>query len=933
MLKSNNIIKKSLVILISLVTIFTFSIVSVDNAFGYGEEYISEDYSYYGPTPIQYLAMECLCIEYPDKYNHGFLQNDDITGMSIDELLDNDKYSWFGDSKITGDNKYLDGLKLRDLYNQELRGWKIGDAYRDDWKGFYAIGMINESTNDYVFVIKNSDPLIGQFFRDWVANDFPLYFDQNDGPQLDLADKYFKQFLETVPQSSGEVVVKRSSSYRSLPRVSLTGHSLGAGLSIYLSAKYNYPAIVFDAVPMLDVAYYRRPYEMGANYGGYDYWSFVDFLNEDDICAGVWECKYKNYVPCRNHNSTGLPAHAHAMETILNKTGVSDNYNHIYIDAYDEQHSVEYFNYMYKSMGIQEYSYTGGPEKRLANVHNPALERHMLLWLNSYRNNYSIPDKPCTIYCGDGSDSINAGGVCSHVFVGGYGDDTFTAGSGNDEYCYFRGHGMDTIIDRAGYDKIKLYGFDSGTNIEAEPYGGYVWIYADSQPIIKISKDRAGGIFADNQFSVQVCNDKNKVVQQMQLQSSDWFEKWNGYRSIRVKCPVELDIYKVNNEGAEDELMLTVTNTSDDFIETDFGFFYNIPEYDEDGNPIDGQYEKQAILFDSDNYYVKIRGTEKGTMDLYVDWSDENASCQSSSEGISITSESSFSLIEEEKPVLVDDVTGEKVALNEQTESLVTEIELSDSEVSLVEDSTYQLSAKTTCVPANQDVTVYWTSSDSDICEVDENGLLTAKNEGTCTITVTDENENAEATVEVTVTAKPQEQVSITKAKVTGLTKLTYSGKAKKPSPKVTLKGKTLKKGTDYTLKYSNNINVGKASITITGKGKYIGKLKKTFKIIPKGTSLKTLVKGYKAITVKWNKQSTKMAKTRITGYQIQLATNSKFTKGKKTVTVSGYSKVSKKVTGLKAKKTYYVRIRTYKTVSGTKYYSKWSAKKSMKTK
>ena len=75
------------------------------------------------------------------------------------------------------------------------------------------------------------------------------------------------------------------------------------------------------------------------------------------------------------------------------------------------------------------------------------------------------------------------------------------------------------------------------------------------------------------------------------------------------------------------------------------------------------------------------------------------------------------------------------------------------------------------------------------------------------------------------------------------------------------------------------------------------------------------------------------MAKTRITGYQIQLATNSKFTKGKKSVTVSGYSKVSKKVTGLKAKKTYYVRIRTYKTVSGTKYYSKWSAKKSVKTK
>ena len=74
------------------------------------------------------------------------------------------------------------------------------------------------------------------------------------------------------------------------------------------------------------------------------------------------------------------------------------------------------------------------------------------------------------------------------------------------------------------------------------------------------------------------------------------------------------------------------------------------------------------------------------------------------------------------------------------------------------------------------------------------------------------------------------------------------------------------------------------------------------------------------------------MSKSRITGYQIQLATNSKFTKGKKTVTVKGYKKVSKKVTKLKGKKKYYVRVRTYKTVSGVKYYSPWSKIKTVKT-
>ena len=78
------------------------------------------------------------------------------------------------------------------------------------------------------------------------------------------------------------------------------------------------------------------------------------------------------------------------------------------------------------------------------------------------------------------------------------------------------------------------------------------------------------------------------------------------------------------------------------------------------------------------------------------------------------------------------------------------------------------------------------------------------------------------------------------------------------------------------------------------------------------------------------------MATARITGYEIQYSTNKKFTSSKK-ATVTGYGTVSKKVTGLKAKTTYYVRIRTYKTVTvngkSEKLYSGWSATKSVKTK
>ena len=175
--------------------------------------------------------------------------------------------------------------------------------------------------------------------------------------------------------------------------------------------------------------------------------------------------------------------------------------------------------------------------------------------------------------------------------------------------------------------------------------------------------------------------------------------------------------------------------------------------------------------------------------------------------------------------------------------------------------------------------------------------------------------------------------ISIANAKVKlSATSYTYNGKVRKPSVK-TIGSKTLKAGTDYDITYpSGRKNVGTYTVVIVGKGAYTGATTATFKINPKGTTLLKPVKGTKAITVKWNKQTAKMATKRITGYEIQLATNSGFTKNKKTVKVAGYTKASKKVTGLKAKTTYYIRIRTYKTIDGTTYNSPWSTAKNIKT-
>lgn len=160
-------------------------------------------------------------------------------------------------------------------------------------------------------------------------------------------------------------------------------------------------------------------------------------------------------------------------------------------------------------------------------------------------------------------------------------------------------------------------------------------------------------------------------------------------------------------------------------------------------------------------------------------------------------------------------------------------------------------------------------------------------------------------------------------------TKFTYNGKKRKPS--VTVKdaaGNTLKQGTDYTVKYSKGRkNVGTYTVTVTFKGNYSGTKKLTFKILPNGTSISKLTAGKKQFTANWKKQS-----KQTNGYEIQYSTSSKM-KNAKIVTVTKNSTTSKTVKNLKASKTYYVRIRTYKTVNGKKLYSSWSSTNKVKTK
>lgn len=191
-----------------------------------------------------------------------------------------------------------------------------------------------------------------------------------------------------------------------------------------------------------------------------------------------------------------------------------------------------------------------------------------------------------------------------------------------------------------------------------------------------------------------------------------------------------------------------------------------------------------------------------------------------------------------------------------------------------------------------------------------------------------------------TKSANPSAPVAVAKknlaaASVSGVAaSYGYTGKAISPRPVVRYGGVLLREGVDYTVGYRNNRALGTAVLTMTGTGSYKGALQLRFSIkapTVKAPKLSKVKAAKKAFAATWKK-----AAGSVSSYQLQYSTSKKFTK-KTTATVkvktSSKSSLSKTVKKLKAKKTYYVRVRTVYQVGDKAFYSSWSTVKKVTTK
>ena len=278
----------------------------------------------------------------------------------------------------------------------------------------------------------------------------------------------------------------------------------------------------------------------------------------------------------------------------------------------------------------------------------------------------------------------------------------------------------------------------------------------------------------------------------------------------------------------------------------------------------------------------------------------------------------------------------------------VTGVTLNKSSLNLGVGGSEVLSA--TVLPAdatNKQVT--WLSSTPSVATVSQSGVVTGVKEGTTQISVITAEGSKTAICSVTVSGQAQTEPGTqtggiidpatgktAAATFSGMeieldyTSTAYNGSDKEPGVAIQdASGNDLTEDVDYTLDYYNNLTVGKATVIVSGKGKYAGVIAGVrFTIKPKTVTVKSVKKASsRKLNVVWASH-----KTQTTGFQVRYATTKKFKSGTyKTVTLTSKSATSKALTKLKAGKTYYVKVRAYKTVDGKKIYSSWSKVKSAK--
>ena len=151
--------------------------------------------------------------------------------------------------------------------------------------------------------------------------------------------------------------------------------------------------------------------------------------------------------------------------------------------------------------------------------------------------------------------------------------------------------------------------------------------------------------------------------------------------------------------------------------------------------------------------------------------------------------------------------------------------------------------------------------------------------------------------------------------------KCTYTGGKRNATVKMYNDNHRLKIKRDYTLSYKNNVNTGIGTVTIKGRGNFTGTVKKNFYVLPKKATITSVIMNTKntKATITWKKDN------QASGYAVY-SSRSKNGKYNKIKVIKSKNTTKYTVNNLKSSRTYYFKIRAFKTIKGKRQYSKYSS-------
>lgn len=300
---------------------------------------------------------------------------------------------------------------------------------------------------------------------------------------------------------------------------------------------------------------------------------------------------------------------------------------------------------------------------------------------------------------------------------------------------------------------------------------------------------------------------------------------------VTVSCPVNVEVYDTSGKK-----LLTVKDGAESSGYKN-GIYYYCSYH-----PLDDDYVKCLYYEEGKDYTVKLVGNDIGLVDCVISGFGENGEIQET-EFLDVAVNGNTSLtfipsISDETVYQATDTKTDKTVQGTFTQRsadpiAAEEITLSGDSPQIRAGEKARITAAV--LPSNATEKVVWSSDDKAIATVNSDGVVRGISVGTTTIRAAIGELEASCTVIVREAVK----TNIRNAKITlSAASYAYNGKSRRPAVTVKLGQKKLKKGTDYTVSYRNNKNIGTATVIVTGKGSYSGSAKASFTIrAKKGTS------------------------------------------------------------------------------------------------